>query len=47
MLSTDVFGAQGGTVSTASTVRFTAGAGIFLFATEFRPALGPTQPPVQ
>jgi hypothetical protein len=30
-----------------SGVRFSAGAGIFLFATASRPALRPTQPPVQ
>jgi hypothetical protein len=28
-------------------VRSPAGAGIFLFATPLRPALGPTQPPIQ
>jgi len=30
-----------------STVRFPAGAGNFLFTTVSRPALGPTQPPIQ
>jgi hypothetical protein len=28
-------------------VRFSAGLGIFLFDTVFRPAVGPTQPPIQ
>jgi hypothetical protein len=30
-----------------SRVRFPAGAGIFLFTTAYRTALGPTQPPIQ